>query len=288
MRWFFLSFSLLCPLICFSEDKAQEPPKKGNFAVSSSQQPGAFISIGDNVIDKNQIQLFVFTDGYKGFGKEFVDIIPAVLYGVAENFSLFINVPLAQSYRQDLTHSSGLEDIFIQPNYAFYNNSTNEYVDQATVLVNFNFPTGSKEKQPPTGFGAASYFAGLTYNRTYVDWYIFTSGGALLTTNDNSTKYGNQYLYQLGLGKNITYVPSKWIFNWLAEVDGTYYEKDKINGVQNPNSGGNVIYVTPSLWVSTEKIILQAGVGWPVLQDLFGIQNKEKYVIATNLAITFG
>lgn len=146
-----------------------------------------------------------------------------------------------------------------------------------------------------------------------------------MTTPHDDTKHGNQYFYQVGLGRNIltlyTADPkvttgtkdtkqskhtnnmkqnkdikntddtkdsddndetknskcSNWIFALMVEADGQYSEKDKINGIINPNSGGNVVFITPSLWISSKKLILQFGIGFPVVQDLYGNQNKMNY-----------
>lgn len=111
-------------------------------------------------------------------------------------------------------------------------------------------------------------------------------GGADITTSDNGTKFGNQYLYQFGFGRNILGCKDKLIIALMVDIDGEYSEKDKINGVIDPNSGGNVVYITPSLWVSTKKLIFQLGVGYPIVQDLFGQQNKMNYLLIANLGVT--
>lgn len=269
------------------EIKKEEPPPIGNFALPTSQQPGPLLSFGEKMLDENQAQLFLFADNFSGVRSHTVDIIPSILYGIQDNLSVFFNVPIAASFKSDKNRSSGLEDTFLQLEYAFYTKKTFEHVDQATLVANVTFPTGSTKKQPPTGFGSSSFFLGTTFNRMYTDWFMFTSPGVVLTTSHDSTKFGNEFLYQAGFGRNILSIDSEWIFAWMIEADGQYTEKDKIKGITDPNSGGNIVYVTPSLWISSKKIVAQLGFGLPATQHLFGNQKRNNYLLVANLGWTF-
>lgn len=276
-----------------SDKKAEEPPKIGNFSLRASQQPGPLVSFGDNIIDKGEIQVFLFADALLGKKIYMTDIFPSFLYGVTESLSVSLNVPFSPG-NQDRNHrSSGLEDAFVQLEYQFYSKSTVAYVDQATVVGSVSFPTGNYRSIPPLGFAANGYFIGLTYNRMTADWFYFTSQGVLLTaTKDgvkrskDGTRFGNQILYEFGIGRNISSRPG-WIFAWMVELDGFYVEKNKLDGKLDPNSGGNTIYLIPSLWISSEKLIVQFGVGGPIYQNLFGKQRKKSVIIDFNLGITF-
>ncbi|MBX9622017.1 MAG: hypothetical protein K2X28_08385 [Alphaproteobacteria bacterium] len=269
------------------KDKKEEPPKVGNFTLPTSQQPGPLVSFGENIVDKNQTQLFLFADDYRGVKKHTIDIIPAILYGAADDLSIFFNVPVAASYKENKSRSSGLEDMFLQLEYAFYTNKTSELIDQATLVMNMTFPTGSTKKQPPTSFGSSSFFLGATFSRMYTDWFGFTSHGVVLTTSHDSTKFGNEFFYQAGFGRNILSIDSEWIFAWMIEADGQYTEKNKVKSITDSHSGGNTMYVTPSLWVSSKKIIAQLGFGLPATQHLFGNQKRNNYLLVANFGRTF-
>jgi hypothetical protein len=264
----------------------QQPPAIGNFALSTSQQPGPLVGFGENIINKNQIQLFLAADDFGGVNKHFVDVIPSILYGITDALSIFINAPIAASYVQNANHSSGFEDAFIQLEDAFYTRKTQFFIDQATIVGNITFPTGSATKQPPTGAGSPSFFLGTTFNRMYTDWFVFISPGAMLTTTNDNTKLGDEFLYQFGFGRNIKVI-NGWLFAWMLEVDGQYTQRNKINGTTDLNSGGNVIYATPSLWISSKKLILQLGAGVPIEQSLYGNQTRNSYLLIANLGWTF-
>lgn len=295
MKTSFFQLWILCVLLVISPlwgeedsatEKGEEPRKIGNFALPTSQQPAALFGFGGNIIDKGEVQLFFFADEFVGKNRTIMDLIPSVLFGITKDASIFFNFPFTPLMRDDGERSSGLEDFFIQLEYAFYNKSTSTYVDQATVLVNVTVPTGSSKKNPPTGFGSPSLFVGGTYYHTMVDWFVFTAPGAVLTTSDHRTKFGDQFLYQFGFGRNIP-SPEGWIYAWMLEIDGQYNKKNRINGVIDDNSGGNVIYATPSLWISSKEILMQFGVSLPIKQNWFGNQSKVDYALNFNFAWSF-
>jgi hypothetical protein len=274
----------------FDKDDAKteevKPPKIGNFALPPSQQPAALFGFGGNIIEKGEIQLFFFADDLVGKRKIVSDLIPSVLFGITDNLSILFDFPFTPIMQDGHNISRGLEDFFIQLEYAFYNKSTYTYTDQVTVLANITAPTGSIKRNPPTGFGSPSFFIAGTYYRTWVDWFVFTAPGAILTTSDHGTKFGNQFLYQFGVGRNFP-SPEGWIYAWMFEVDGQYNKKNRIDGKIDDNSGGNTIWVTPSLWVSSKEMLLQFGLSFPVNQNLFGKQRKFDYALNLNFGWSF-
>jgi hypothetical protein len=269
------------PFPCAASTDAQ-PPAIGNFALPASQQPGPMLGFGQNILLKNQVQIFLFADDYAGVNQHSIELIPSILYGITDNLSLFLNAPYAVSNQQGSNKSAGFEDAFAQLEYAFYNGSNTRFTDQATVVANITAPTGSISKNPNTGVGSPSFFLGTTWSRTYVDWFYFASPGATLTTAKNGTKFGNSYLYQGGFGRNIANI-NGWLLAWMLEGDGTYTQKTRFRGSVNPNSGGNVFYLTPSFWASTKRLLFQLGAGWAVAQSLNGSQPRNTYVLAANL-----
>ncbi len=270
-----------------SSQTQPEPPKIGNFILPTSQQPGPLIGFGENILEKGQTQLFLFADDFVGINKHFVDLIPGVIYGITNRLSVFFNQPIAVSYKENNNQSSGLEDSFLQFEYTYHDKKTYDFAEQGTIVATVIFPTGSSGKIPHTGFGSSSFFWGTTYNRSYINWFGFVSPGVLLTTSKNNTKFGDEYFYQFGLGRNLFDIDSSWIFAMLVEMDGLYIEKDKINGEIDPDTGGNRTYVTPSLWISSNKLIIQLGIGLPITQHLYGDQKRENYLLAANVGWTF-
>jgi hypothetical protein len=269
------------------KEKDKEPPKLGNFALPSSQQPGAFFAFGQNIFDKGTLQANIWGDYFKGGGFYSKDLNPGLLYCPSDTSSLFLSLPYAAQFRCGEFRSRGSEDSIAQFEYAFYTKSNVCYSDQATIVMNVSFPQGKASKNPPTGYGASSYFLGFTFLRTYVDWLLFTSHGVVVTDSHHGTKFGNEFLYQFGIGKNVAYLKDRFILDWVLELAGQYTGKSKIASQLNPNSGGNLVLLIPSLWLSTKQTILQLGIGKPVIQHMFGCQGKTHYVLLANFTWTF-
>ncbi len=94
------------------------------------------------------------------------------------------------------------------------------------------------------------------------------------------------FLYQFGIIRNIP-SPKGWVYACQLELDGQHQRKNRFHGNIDHNSGGNAIYVTPSLWISSKDIAVQFGVSVPVSQNLFGNQRKFDYALNCNLACSF-
>lgn len=71
----------------------------------------------------------------------------------------------------------------------------------------------------------------------------------------------------------------------MVEFDGTYTEKDKVHGTTDPNSGGNIILLTPSIWLSSARWILQLGISLPIMQQMNGTNPKVRYSIPYTLSV---
>lgn len=200
------------------------------------------------------------------------------------------------------THSAGVEDTEIKLEHTFYYHSNRCYNEDASFVTSVTLPTGSSQKEPATGYGQPTLLLGATYTRTYADWFGFTSDGVRLPMpathwngNPNGEEFphtytavsnGNEFLYQGGIGRNLFNIDRKWIIAFMVEGNGTYIQKTKENGVTDPNTGGNTLFVVPSLWASSKHLIFQLGVGVPVVQQLNGDQNKTRYLIVGGVGWT--
>lgn len=236
----------------------------GNFSLLNSQQPGPFVSFGQNIIDKNQLQVFLFPSYLKVSQEHYLTAAPALLYGFSDTTSLLLTFPVAADYVVKNDHASGYGDTGLQGEYAFYNQNNHRYADQATLVGGLTLPTGSPYKTPPIGQGSPSYFIGGTYSRTDVDWYFFTSPGALISQASSNSPGVTHYLYQAGIGRNIKSIPDQYIVLALFELNGQYSQYSAQFNGPGSGFGENVVLATPSLWLSTNQFILQLGLSTPL------------------------
>lgn len=268
-------------------DVKVEPPPIGNLALPTSNQPGSLFGFGQNVIDKGKRQL-LFSVGYTQGPNSFEALLlNSFIYAFTDATSIDLVLPVTIRAQEKRNRSSGIGDFLIQFEHAFYHKDTFEYTDEATIVLSLFTPTGSIDKNPATGSGTYAIFTGFTFVRMCVDWLFYFSPGVNWTIAHQGTKTGNAFLYQSGLGKNICYEKDKYIFNWLVEVIGTYIQKNRIRGSIDPNSGGNLIFVAPSIWYSNKSFQFQIGVGIPVSQRTFGNETPTNYLALTTFGWTF-
>lgn len=76
------------------------------------------------------------------------------------------------------------------------------------------------------------------------------------------------------------------MFIALMELDGQYDGRDRIGAHRVASSGGNIVYLTPSLWYSTSQWIFQVGVSLPVIQTWHDEKKKTYYYTAASIAWT--
>ncbi|HLB52707.1 MAG TPA: hypothetical protein VJK48_03230 [Chlamydiales bacterium] len=279
---------MLGPLFLAGDEKeAVDPLPIGNFSVPTVTQVSPLISFGQLLIGKGAL-LSQLSGNYAWIEKGYAtNVIPNVIYGIIDDLSVFLGIPFSPKDRIGSFHSSGIEDIFLQWEYRFFNRKRIDCTLQATVVANVQFPTGSSAKNPPTGNGSFTYFLGTTVAYMSSNWYAFASPGTNLTTSHSGSQTGNSYLYQCGVARYIAPLsPKGWIFDFMVEFDGTYSEKNKVHGVKNPNSGGNIIFITPSIWISSDHLIIQWGVSVPLIQALNGEQ--KKIICSTASTLGFG
>lgn len=269
-----------------------EQIKSGNFSLLSSQQPGPLLSFGQNMLDKHDLQFFLYSTDLVGENKNLTSIVPEFLYGIRDNFSILFELPIASVFQVEDEVYQGLQDILVQLEYAVIDKITHDATTQVTLVGNVTFPTGSEPSIHQQNFGSLSFhaptfFLGTTISHMSTVWYPFVSVGTQITTKGQNTKLGNQILYQAGLNRNISCKPDKYIFNVMLEFDGAYKEKNETNGVIDHNSGGNQILLGPSCWFSTPHFTFQAGASWVVYQNLNGVQSKNNYCLAIDVGYKF-
>ena len=109
-----LKIIFLIPYLIYAD-----PPAIGNFSLPTSQQITPLVSFGQNILDKGNLQTFVFADAFIGKDNYSTDVIPSILYGITDTLCIFIDTPFSPASADENSHSSGREDIFAQLEYSF-------------------------------------------------------------------------------------------------------------------------------------------------------------------------
>lgn len=270
-------------------DNTQSLPSKGNFALPGPQQLGPLLSFGQTLIGRNNLQLELssFSPYHIPNVGPFKNVNAAFTYGFTDNTSFYFNYPISADSNPRRIRRASLQDITLQLEQAIYTAGTNSYQTQTTIVGVMTVPLSTPDSLLGLiGYGSSTYFLGLTYNRTSMDWLFFLSPGYQFASQSQGIRFGSQTFYQAGIGHPLLWTSDKSIFSALLELDGQYTERNQFLQQGQPNSGGNVVALTPSLSLATKHTITQVGVGYPLVQHLFGQQNEMKYFIVANLTLT--
>lgn len=265
----------------------QAPRPVGNYALPVVQQPGPFFSFGQNIIDQGASQVFLEPQFLKGVGEHFLEITPVYLYGISDNASILFSLPFAADFYSKPNRTAGVSDPSVQMEYAFLSSSNTSYTQEATIVGALSFPVGSNNSTPPTGFGSPTFFIGTTFNRMYENWYGYLAPGITWIAPTEGKHLGEIYHYDIGVGRALASQSNIYGVYGLLELDGIYTVKDRIAGFYDPNSGGNIIFLTPSVQYSTKRFLVQAGFSFPITQTWNGEQNRVRYNTSIILAWTF-
>ncbi len=296
-------FFIIC--LVFAKIKAREQEKvefvpEGNLALPTSQQTSPLFCFGQNIVDKGDIQAYMFINSFIGKNNNFTDLIPNVFYGITDDLSVIAGIPIVAQFK--VPHQScserGFDSIFVQFEYAFYNDDHPTYANQATLVANVSAPLRSPKmttisignvSRPAAiafpGLESPSFFFGLTASHMATDWYYFASAGAVIPVSFHETKADTQFLYQAGICRNIYYKPHKLIISGLLEFFGTLSKPNKVpcaNFAQNNRCLTNIFYIGPSLWIATERFIFDIGIAFPVTkQKNDGTKNTCLFALET-------
>lgn len=85
---------------------------QGNLALPTSQQLTPLFSLGQNIVE----QVLVTPNRLQGQYKQYDEVDLELLYGVRDDLSCFINIPLISQMQLNNCYSSGIGDIFFKLN----------------------------------------------------------------------------------------------------------------------------------------------------------------------------
>jgi hypothetical protein len=221
-----------------------------------------------------------------------VTFFPEFVYGITNYLDLYITLPIFVT--TSLAYpNGGVGDLLMQLEYAFFQRTTSTNSIQATIVGNITIPTAHISSaitdviSPPIGFDAPSFFIGLTASYLSPQWYAYISPGATLTTPSKAhTKFGNTFVYQAGIGCNLGNPGDITLLGYI-EFSGNYIQQNKTCGIKDPNSGGNTIFLGPSIFATKDRWVFWGGIQGPIIQNLNGKQDKERYRTLFSLSITF-
>ena len=288
---FKLIIALWCGFLMISANAStsDEPPATGNFALPRSQRPASFYSFGSNIIDKGQLLARTTPNLFKTTEARYIGSGATLLYGTSSNSSLLFSLPMTPSSKDRHEEHSGFGDGGLQGEYAFYQHSSVKDTEQAAIISGFTLPSGTSR----IGVGTFSYFIGGVYHHVWKDWVWFAAPGLLQFRGNPTIRLAPRGYYELGVGRNIAAQSGEYIFTGFLEVNGQYDGKNPSRTPVTRSSGGsvlsdgNLLFFSPSLWLSTQHWAFEFGVSLPITQHWIGTRNQVNYYLGSAVAYTF-
>lgn len=240
----------------------------------------------------------------------------ALAYGITDDLTLSARLPYVdrQNIREgeiedgdaeahDHGDSNGIGDLSVLAQYRFLARQT---VD-VSVIGGIKAPTGKTdvkdggekletEFQPGTGswdwlFGAS---ASINFGRIGLHGNVLYN---LTTEGSQNTEIGDAFFYNLGVVYSLSsgegeahhghdHSHLKW--DIMLELNGEYREKNEIDGEKEDNSGGDVIFLSPGIRISSsDKWSLFLSVGKSIYDDFNGRQTDVDSRLVGGIGFAF-
>ncbi len=213
---------------------------------------------------------------------------------VTDDVNIFIDLPFAKrslieiddhARLGDKEKSQGLGDLQLMGEYRFWHNDQHGL----GLAGGFQFPTGNTheknsqgerfETEFQPGFGAYNYIAGLFYKFNSGSWKVIANTSYVITTKGaQDFEFGD--LYTTSLESRYMLNPDSKFLKTEVGVNTVYkhmgYEQS--HGVKNPDSGGIIFLLGPSLNMHiNDNISLTGTFLYPVSQQLNGLAQEQAF-----------
>lgn len=220
-------------------------------------------------------------------------------YYISPKFRMLFSIPFSMNNINN-KKLNGIGDAKLLVQYQVYNSSITaktNFWQRLFLGGGLNLPTGVYNKQLIYGIvephfqpGTGSFDLILTalhlakLERTGLGWrndVVYTINGK----NKNEYKFGNRFnlnstlFYELSV-KSLTLLPHTGIYFESAK-------QDKLNGVLEDGSGGNVLFGTGGVDIYFKQFSLELNYQFPLSEKLIGDQPENKFRIYTGVGYSF-
>jgi hypothetical protein len=149
-----------------------------------------------------------------------------------------------------------------------------------SLIGGVELPTGEDDDQPFAGNAAPSLFQlgngtinpklGLSFGKAVDDWSFFGRVMATLPIGESDADLDPGSYLQTSIGTGYRLTESLTL---QLSVDGTFRERDQLDGTDVHNTGSTTLSVSPALsWQVNERIALDASANIPFFHDVRSTQ----------------
>jgi hypothetical protein len=222
----------------------------------------------------------------------------------------------------DRGDTEGIGDLTLFGQYRFYGQDTGL---QASLLTGIKTPTGETgerddhgelfEAEFQPGSGSWDPMFGLALSQAQGRWsvdgnvlYTIATDGTQHTDLGDRFHYNGAVTYRLKGGDveashdialhhhshnsqshhhDHAMSPKGLVIDAVLELNGEWQAKQTISGVDDPNSGGNIVFLSPGVRVASNRRSGFVTVGLPIVNDLNGLQSEPTYRLFGGVLVGF-
>jgi hypothetical protein len=139
------------------------------------------------------------------------------------------------------------------------------------------FQPGSGSWDPSLGIAATKRLGFLSVDANL----LYT----IVTEGTQDTDLGDKFNYNVSFSYRAVRNPI--VLDFIIESNGIWIQKEEVDGKEDENSGGNIIFLSPGIrFTCKDRLTAYLSSGFPVLQDLNGKQNDVRYRIVFGISIS--
>jgi len=251
---------------------------------------------------RSQVRWLRATDDPTPSDKEVnVVAIPNVLvYGATPDLALFAifpyffrNVELTDtsSGKRIDKNDNGIGDLTLIARYTVYARDYPSGTARFAPLAGIKLPTGNDDLEPITTDSIDFQLGGVAtvtwdIGRHEIDADVIYR----IKTEAENFEKGDDLVYDLAYEFRVYpwTLPNVGVPNFIylvAEANGIFSQKGKLNGMTIDDSGGNIIFLSPGIQFATKRYILEASIQLPIIQDLNGNQVETDFVLTAGFRV---
>ncbi len=234
-------------------------------------------------------------------------LVSVLAYGIHSKLAVFAAVPyvqkdidLSMNSNRISRSSRGIADSKFFARYTFLQKDKLGETLRLTGFAGVKAPTGEDRQsdtfgmlpQPlQSGSGSWDNFLGFVLTKQQLDYQMDFQLSYNKTGTANKFKAGNSWQADASLQyrlspKNMDNYNNHFVYGVL-EANYRNQENNSFVGVDDTNSGGSSLFLSPGIQYVTRKFILEAALQLPIYQNLSGFALKTDYVFTTGFRVNF-
>ena len=260
----------------------------------------------DEFVFREQYVRIQSGDDPSGAGRDRIEnqFVTALGYGLSGKWALFGVLPYRDikltSNTSNKRSQTGLGDARIFVRYTAHQQNEKGKTFRVAPFLGIKAPTGEDNVSDNQGtlpasvqLGTGSWdgFGGVILTWQTLDYQLDTQFSYQANNEANGFEAGDitridlSYQHRL-LPKTLTGGVPDYLYG-VIETNGVYKAQNKVNGMEDGNSGGTQVFISPGLQYVTKRWIVEALAQIPVVQNLHGTALEAESIFRTSVRFNF-